>query len=283
MMSPFESPDPDDINARPATGEPQRLLVDTLDGIRVLRLNRPEQRNALSDELIADLSAVLEAAAADPAVRAVVIAAVGPVFSAGHDLKQLSARRADSDAGKAYFADMFARCSRLMQAIVALPQPVIAAVEGMATAAGCQLVATCDLAVAGENARFATPGVHIGLFCSTPMVALSRTVAPKHAMEMLLGGDPIGATDAARMGLVNTVVPAGRALDEAVAWARRIAAKSPLTLRIGKRAFYEQLDLPLAAAYDHAGRVMVENMLAGDACEGIDAFLHKRKPEWRGQ
>jgi enoyl-CoA hydratase/carnithine racemase len=267
--------------ASPPNDTQERLLVDRLGGVCVLRLNRPAQRNALSEALIADLTKALHAIGADKAVRAVVLAAVGPVFCAGHDLRELSARRVDGDAGRGYFATVFARCSQLMQVIVALPQPVIAAVEGMATATGCQLVASCDLAVAGEAARFATPGVHIGLFCSTPMVALSRNIAPKHAMEMLLMGDPISAVEAARLGLVNKVAPAGGAFDEAMAWARQIAAKSAPTLRLGKRAFYDQLELPLAAAYDHAARVMVENMLAGDACEGIDAFLDKRAPQWR--
>jgi enoyl-CoA hydratase/carnithine racemase len=215
-------------------------------------------------------------------VRALVLAAAGPAFSAGHDLKELTGRRSDPDRGRAYFADILGRCSATMTRIVRLPQPVIAAVEGVATAAGCQLVASCDLAVAGAEARFATPGVHIGLFCSTPMVALSRNVAPKHAMGMLLLGDMVGAEDAFRMGLVNRAVAAGQALGEAQRMARTIAAKSPYTLRVGKRAFYEQLELGLDEAYAHASEVMVENMLARDAEEGIAAFIGKRQASWVG-
>jgi enoyl-CoA hydratase/carnithine racemase len=256
------------------------LLFEVEDGIAVLTLNRPAARNALSLAVIDAVSEALDAAAADPAVRVLVLAAAGPVFSAGHDLKELTAHRADTDRGRAFFADALARCSAIMQRIVRLPQPVVAAVEGVATAAGCQLVATCDLAVAGAAARFATPGVQIGLFCSTPMVALSRNLSRKQALEMLLLGEAIDAAEARRVGLVNRVVPAGTALAEARRMAARIAEKSPLTLRIGKRAFYEQADMPLSEAYDHAVRVMVENMLARDAQEGIGAFLDRRAPRW---
>jgi enoyl-CoA hydratase/carnithine racemase len=213
-------------------------------------------------------------------VRAVILCANGPVFSAGHDLKEMSARRADADRGRAYFAEVLGRCSAMMQTIVGLPQPVIAAVEGVATAAGAQLVASCDLAVAGADARFCTPGVHIGLFCSTPMVALSRNLSAKHAMEMLLLGEMVGAADAARMGLVNRVVVPGTAFAEAQRMAVAIAAKSAGTVKVGKRAFYEQRDMPLDRAYDHATAVMVENMLARDAEEGIGAFMDKRPPVW---
>jgi enoyl-CoA hydratase/carnithine racemase len=251
-------------------------------GIATLTLNRSAARNALSDALIDALTAELDRIAADRAVRAVIVAGAGPAFSAGHDLKEMSARRADPDRGRAYFADVMARCAAMMQRIVNLPQPVVAAVEGIATAAGCQLVASCDLAVAGAEARFATPGVNIGLFCSTPMVALSRNVARKHAMEMLLLGEMVDAERAGRIGLVNRVVPAGDAEAEARRMAAIIAAKSPLTLKIGKRAFYEQLEMGLAEAYAHAAAVMVENMLARDAEEGIGAFLHKREPRWQG-
>jgi enoyl-CoA hydratase/carnithine racemase len=216
-------------------------------------------------------------------VRVVVLTGRGPAFSACHDLKQMSARHADPDRGRAYFADLMSRSSALMQRIVRLPQPVIAAVEGIATAAGCQLVGSCDLAVAGADARFATPGVHIGLFCSTPMVALSRNLARKHAMEMLLLGETVSAADAYRCGLVNRVLPAGEAETEALRMAEAIAQKSPLTLKIGKRAFYEQLEMGLSDAYDHAARVMVENMLAQDAEEGIGAFIEKREPQWQGR
>src|SRR3954468_7850372 len=241
------------------------LLRSDDSGITTLTLNRPEARNALSEALIDALGAELDRIAADRAVGAVVLTGQGSAFSAGHDLKEMTARRADSDRGRAYFADLMARCSALMQRIVRLPQPVIAAVEGVATAAGCQLVPSCDLAVAGAEARFATPGVHIGLFCSTPMVALSRNLAPKHAMEMLLTGETASAADAFRFGLVTRVVPVGEAEAEARRLAEAIARKSAVTVRIGKRAFYEQREMTLAEAYDHAARVMVENLLARDA------------------
>ena len=259
----------------------QILLREDAEGIATLTLNRPEARNPLSEAMLSALSETLTAIAVDGGIRAVVLAAAGPVFSAGHDLKEMSARRADSDRGRAYFADVLGRCSGVMQQITALPQPVIAAVEGTATAAGCQLVASCDLAVAGEGARFCTPGVHIGLFCSTPMVALSRNLSAKHAMEMLLLGEMVPAQEAARMGLVNRVVPAGGALAEAKRLAAIIASKSAATVKIGKRAFHEQREMGLKAAYDHASAVMVENMLARDAEEGIGAFMEKRQPDWR--
>ncbi|MFC0283713.1 enoyl-CoA hydratase [Camelimonas abortus] len=257
------------------------ILRANRDGYAVLTLNAPASRNALSDAMIAALQAELDATAADAAMRALVIAANGPAFCAGHDLKEITARRADPDRGRRHFADLMARCATMMQTIVNLPVPVIAAVEGVATAAGCQLAASCDLAVAGAAARFATPGVNIGLFCSTPMVALSRNVSRKHAMEMLLTGEMIDAGRAERMGLVNRVVPAGEALAEACALAERIASKSRLTLRTGKRAFYAQLEMGLADAYAYAAQVMVENMLARDAEEGIGAFVEKRQPVWR--
>ncbi|PZR92652.1 MAG: enoyl-CoA hydratase [Stutzerimonas stutzeri] len=259
----------------------QILLREDADGIATLTLNRPEARNPLSEAMLAALSETFAAIANDRSVRAVVLAAAGPVFSAGHDLKEMSARRADHDRGRAYFADILGRCSATMQQITALPQPVIAAVEGTATAAGCQLVASCDLAVAGDAARFCTPGVHIGLFCSTPMVALSRNLSAKHAMEMLLLGEMVPAQEAAQMGLVNRVVPAGEALAEAKRIAAVIASKSAATVKVGKRTFYEQREMGLKAAYDHASAVMVENMLARDAEEGISAFMEKRTPDWR--
>jgi enoyl-CoA hydratase/carnithine racemase len=218
--------------------------------------------------------------AAESRVRAVVLAAAGPVFCAGHDLKELTAARGDPDGGRAYFTRTMETCSALMQAIVRLPQPVIAAVQGMATAAGCQLVASCDLAVAAATAKFCTPGVDIGLFCSTPMVALTRNVTRKHAMDMLLTGEPIAAEEALRIGLVNRLVAAGRERDEAITLARRIAGKPAHTVRLGKETFYRQLELGLADAYRLAARVMVENMLHDDAVEGIGAFLAKRAPDW---
>jgi enoyl-CoA hydratase/carnithine racemase len=253
------------------------------NGIATLTLNRPEARNPLSEALLAALSSELTAIAADSTIRAVIIAAEGSVFCAGHDLKEMSARRTDADYGRAYFADILSRCARMMQQIVTLPQPVIAAVEGVATAAGCQIVATCDLAVAGADARFCTPGVHIGLFCSTPMVALSRNVSHKHAMEMLLLGEMADAETAHRYGLVNHVAAAGGALAGARAMALIIAGKSPLTMKIGKQAFYRQSGMSLEDAYGYASSVMLENMLARDAEEGIGAFVEKREPVWEGR
>jgi enoyl-CoA hydratase/carnithine racemase len=274
-MNAHTKPDPTKPDTAPA------LLREDHDGIATLTLNRPAARNPLSEAMLAALRDAFVAIAADRSVRVVVLTAAGPVFSAGHDLKEMSARRGDGDRGRAYFTDVLGRCSAMMQQITALPQPAIAAVEGTATAAGCQLVATCDLAVAGNEARFCTPGVHIGLFCSTPMVALSRNLSAKHAMEMLLLGEMVPAQEAMRMGLVNRVVPAGEALAEAHRLAAVIASKSPATVKTGKRAFYEQREMGLAAAYDHASAVMAENMLARDAEEGIGAFMEKRQPVWR--
>ena len=263
---------------------PSPVLARRNEGpVAVLTLSRPQARNTLSEALLAALTAELTAIGEDKIVRAVILNAEGPVFCAGHDMKEMTARRTDGDRGRAYFADILGRCSRLMQMIVGLPQPVIAAVEGVATAAGCQLVASCDLAVAGAEARFCTPGVHIGLFCSTPMVALSRNVSNKHAMEMLLLGDMADAATAHRFGLVNRVTAAGGATAEAMAMARIIAGKSPLTVKTGKQAFYRQREMTLEEAYNYASRVMVENMLARDAEEGIGAFIGKRDPVWEGR
>jgi enoyl-CoA hydratase/carnithine racemase len=266
----------------PDTVSPQPLLRQDADHVAVLTLNRPERRNSLSEEMLAAITGQLDDIARDRATRAVVIAANGPVFCAGHDLKELSARRKDPDGGRAYFQEIMARCSAVMQAITSIPQPVIAAVQGTATAAGCQLVAACDLAVASSAATFCTPGVNIGLFCSTPMVALSRNVAPKHAMEMLLTGEMTSAAHAYRIGLVNRVVPSGEELEQALALARGIASKSAFTVTTGKTAFYRQLDMSLSEAYRYASQVMVENMMADDAEEGIAAFLEKRMPTWQG-
>ena len=224
-------------HARTASAPTPAVARERTDGIAVLTLNRPERRNTLSEEMLTGLADAFTAIAHDRTVRAVVLAAAGPTFCAGHDLKELTARRKDPDGGRDYFATIMTACSAVMQQIVALPQPVIAAVQGVATAAGCQLVATCDLAVASEQARFATPGVDIGLFCSTPMVALSRNVSRKHAMEMLLTGDMVPAEHAARIGLVNRVVASGREREEALALARKIATKSTYTVKIGKEAF----------------------------------------------
>jgi enoyl-CoA hydratase/carnithine racemase len=251
-------------------------------GVAVLFLDRPQQRNALSVAMMAALHGELATLGSDPAVAAIVIAAEGPGFCAGHDLKELTAHRDDPDGGRIFFTETMTRCAELMQAVVACPKPVIAAVHGIATAAGCQLVATCDLAVAEEDSRFATPGVNIGLFCSTPMVALARNVPRKRAMEMLLLGEMLGAAEAAEYGLVNRVVAKGEAYPAALDMARIIASKSPLTVAIGKKAFYDQIDMPLGQAYDFAAKVMVENMLKADAAEGIGAFLEKRDPVWKG-
>ena len=256
------------------------LLRNDRDGVAHLTLNRPAARNALSDALLAGLADEFGRIADDRDVRAVVIAAEGPVFCAGHDLKEVTAHRQDADHGRARFADLFARCADVMTRIVRLPQPVIAAVDGVATAAGCQLVASCDLAVAGATSRFATPGVNIGLFCSTPMVALSRNVAPKHAMEMLLTGEMVDAEGAARIGLVNRVVAAGEALAEATRLAAIVASKPAKVVATGKRAFYAQREMRLEDADAYTSNVMVENMLAADAAEGIEAFIAKRPPVW---
>ncbi|MFN3934323.1 enoyl-CoA hydratase [Parvibaculum sp.] len=265
--------------ARTAEAEPL-LLREDKGGVARLTMNRPKQRNALSEELMRALTAEIGAIAADPSIRVVVLGGAGPAFCAGHDLKELTAARSGADRGRAFFARTMQLCSTLMQTIVNCPKPVIARVHGIATAAGCQLVASCDLAIAVEEAKFATPGVNIGLFCSTPMVALSRNVTRKHAMEMLLTGEMISATRAHEMGLVNRVV-AAEALDAEVAQlADLIASKSALTVSIGKKAFYEQLEKPLADAYAYASEVMVTNMLARDAEEGIGAFIEKRDPKW---
>jgi enoyl-CoA hydratase/carnithine racemase len=257
------------------------LLRETTGNIALLTLNRPAARNSLSEELIAELHAALDAIADDTAVRAVVLAANGTAFSSGHDLKQLTSRRADADGGRAYFAHMMSVCSAMMQAIVQLPKPVIAVVQGIATAAGCQLVASCDLAIASDQASFATPGVDIGLFCSTPMVALSRNVPRKQAMEMLLTGEAISAARAREIGLVNRVVAVGKEREAAIALAQQVARKSAHTIKLGKAAFYRQAEMGLAEAYRFASEVMTENMMAADAEEGIGAFLEKRTPTWQ--
>ena len=264
---------------RPIESAP--VLLREQDGeIALLVLNRPAARNSLSEALLKALSSALPNIANDRAVRAVVIAANGPAFCAGHDLKELTSRRVDADGGRAYFRHVMQTCSAMMQQIVNLPQPVIAAVQGVASAAGCQLVASCDLAIASDAAKFATPGVDIGLFCSTPMVALSRNVPRKLAMEMLLTGDMVEAKRAAEIGLVNSVVKPGEERKAAIDLARQIASKSSYVQKIGKQAFYRQLELPLAEAYAYASEVMTENMMARDAEEGICAFIEKRKPTW---
>ncbi|WP_153768775.1 enoyl-CoA hydratase [Labrenzia sp. CE80] len=265
--------------ASDADGKP--LLATLLhQGVYRIVMQRPEKMNALSREMMSALSAELTKAAEDPDVRVVVLGAEGKVFCAGHDLKELTAARAEADGGKATYEAIMRQCSDLMQQIVRLPKPVIAVVTGVATAAGCQLVASCDLAMAVDTATFCTPGVNIGLFCSTPMVALSRNVAPKQAMEMLLTGESIDASTAKDFGLINRIVPRDY-LDQVVQkYAEAIASKSAHTLKIGKEAFYRQLEMPLSDAYDFAAQTMVDNMMANDAQEGINAFLQKRKPEW---
>jgi enoyl-CoA hydratase/carnithine racemase len=263
--------------ARAVTGDNAPVLIEErADGVLRLVMNRPAQRNALSVALMSALQEALERAAADTSCRVVIIAGAGPAFCAGHDLRELR-----SDNRREAFERIFAQCSALMLQIVRLPKPVIAEVHGIATAAGCQLVATCDLAIAAADARFATPGVNIGLFCSTPMVALSRAVGRKPAMEMLLTGELIDAATAKALGLVNRVVPAEQLSAATTALAKQIASKSAFTVKIGKEAFYRQAELRLDDAYRYAAEVMTTNMLAQDAAEGIDAFLEKRPPVWR--
>jgi enoyl-CoA hydratase/carnithine racemase len=259
------------------------MLRETIGPIAVITFNRPTRRNTLSEEVIAALHAALEEIAVDKKVRGLVIASQGPAFSSGHDLKQLTSHRGDADGGRAYFARTMHACSAMMQAIVHLPKPVIAAVQGIATAAGCQLVASCDMAVASDEARFATSGIDNGLFCSTPMVALSRNVPRKQAMEMLMTGEPISAQRAMEIGLVNHVVPAGHERDAAIALAQKVARKSAYAVKLGKQAFYQQAEMNLADAYRLTAEVMTENMMAFDAKEGIDAFIEKREPNWRDE
>lgn len=254
------------------------LLVDIRDRVATLTLNRPDQRNSLSVALMTEMENALDGIDRNRDVAVVVLAANGPAFCAGHDLKELKANN-----GPAFTPALFTQCSRLMMKIVRLRQPVIARVHGIATAAGCQLVASCDLAIAADDAHFGTPGVNIGLFCSTPMVALSRNIGPKQAMEMLLTGEMINAEAAVAYGLINRAVPADRLDAEVAALAAKIASKSPLTLKIGKTAFYRQLEMPLPDAYAYASDVMAQNMEALDAAEGISAFLEKRPPCWRGE
>lgn len=256
------------------------VLREDTDHVARLVLNSPSNFNALSLEMIDALSDAFRAIEADDTIRAVILAAEGKAFSAGHDLRQMQAARQNEDAGRAAYDKLFGRCAGMMQMIPALPQPVIAEVQGIATAAGCQLVASCDLAVAAEGVRFGVNGVNIGLFCSTPMVALTRAVPPKAAFEMLTTGEFILADRARELGLVNRVVPADELADTAMDMARLIASKLPSAVRMGKRAFHEQIRLGLPAAYDSAGATMCENMMLPDTDEGIDAFLEKRKPNW---
>ena len=251
------------------------------NGVYRLTLNDAKKRNALSEEMMAKLKSSLTDARDNKSIRVIIIAGNGPAFCSGHDLKQMTAGRDNDDQGLTYFKKVFASCSELMQMIVEHPKPIIAEVSGVAAAAGCQLVACCDLAVAGKSARFITPGVNIGLFCSTPMVALSRNVSNKAAMEMLLTGEMVSADKAEHIGLINRVTDDADLEQETTALAELIASKSSLTLKIGKEAFYKQKDMPLSEAYDFASKVMVDNMLEHDAKEGIGSFLEKRKPKWQ--
>jgi enoyl-CoA hydratase/carnithine racemase len=251
-------------------------------GILRITLSNPPA-NLLSLEVMRDIQAELDRARDDSAVRVIVIAAAGKMFCAGHDLKQMTAHRTDDDGGKAFFEETFAVCSRLMQSIVRHPKPVIAEVDGIATAAGCQLVASCDLAIASDHATFGVNGINVGLFCTTPGVALVRGLKPKHSMEMLLTGEMIDAVTAREYGLINRVAPREYLNQVVMKYAQMIASKPPSTLTLGKEAFYRQAEMSLADAYDYASRVMVENLLGGDAKEGIGAFIEKRKPEWTGE
>ena len=262
----------------PTRVEPVLVLREDREGVARLTLNRPQQYNALSKAMLEALQRTLDEVGGDTSVRIVVIGGAGKAFCAGHDLKEMRANR-----DKAFIKALFDRCARLMLSIRRLPQPVIARVHGIATAAGCQLVATCDLALAAEEARFATPGVKIGLFCSTPMVALSRAVGRKQAMAMLLTGEFIDARTARERGLVNRVVPLDLLEAEVEKLARSILTKSPAAVAGGKRMFYEQIEKDLEAAYAYASEVMACDMLADDAAEGIDAFIEKRPPKWKGR
>jgi len=263
-----------------ATAPAAILLREDHGAVATLILDNPLNRNSLSLDMLEALHAAISGVASDKKIRAVVLAARGPAFSAGHDLREIRDHRNDKDHGRAFDERLLARCSETMRAIVALPKPVIAAVEGVATAAGCELVATADLAIAGERARFALPGVNIGLFCSTPLVAVARAISRKHAMEMALTGELYSAEQAERFGLINRIVPAGQAEREARKIAAAFTRRSAKTLAIGKRAFYRQIEFPLAEAYAVALEAMVENLAERDAAEGISAFIDKREPRW---
>jgi enoyl-CoA hydratase/carnithine racemase len=266
--------------ADPAAAAAQLLRREDESGVVILTLNTPHNRNALSLDMLQALIAGFDDIANDDTARVVVLAGAGQALSAGHDLKEMQAHRNDCDRGRDFYVELFERCAALMQAVVALSKPVIAAVEGIATAAGCQLVAACDLAIAGEKARFGLSGVNYGLFCSTPLVAVGRVVSRKQALEMALTGRLYSAAEAERFGLVNRVVPEGRALEEALALARTIASHSAPTLAIGKRAFYAQIERPLDEAYALASLAMIDNLAEADSVEGLGAFLAKRRPVW---
>ena len=257
------------------------LLKDKIDnGILRLTLNNPKNQNTLSELMMDSLKKAFSDAATDQSIRVIILAANGAIFCAGHDLKEITDARKSQDSGTDYFKQLFDSCSELMQMIVSNPKPVIAEVDGIATAAGCQLVASCDLAIATNDSKFATPGVNIGLFCSTPMVALSRNVAKKHAMEMLLTGDMINSKNAKAIGLINNHVSKDLLMEKTLSIANKIANKSAMTVKMGKQAFYIQSELELSEAYKYTSKIMVENMLKEDAKEGIDAFINKRNPKW---
>jgi enoyl-CoA hydratase/carnithine racemase len=258
------------------------LLKDKIDnGILRLTLNNSKHQNTLSDAMMKSLKKELSDVAINESIRVVILAANGPIFCAGHDLKEITEARNNKDLGYAYFEKLFNTCSELMQLIVNNPKPIIAEVNGIATAAGCQLVASCDLAIGSDKAKFATPGVNIGLFCSTPMVALSRNISNKHAMEMLLTGEMIDAKKAKEIGLINNNVSSKNLMQETLKLAKKVASKSSMTLKVGKHAFYAQSSLDLSEAYKYTSKVMLDNILKDDAKEGIDAFINKRDPEWK--
>ena len=251
------------------------------NGIFRITLDNSQNHNVLSENMMNHVQLALDEAVTNNKIRVVIISGNGPTFSAGHDLKELKKAGLNSDKGKDYYKEIMLKCSKLMQSIINNPKPIIAEISGVATAAGCQLVASCDLAYAGKSAKFATPGVNIGLFCSTPMVALSRTVSNKHSMEMLLTGDLISSQKASEIGLINKMVEDSALQDFVLEKALKISKKSAITLKIGKDAFYKQLEMSLSDAYDYASNVMVQNMLKSDAEEGIDAFINKRAPSWK--
>ena len=260
----------------------KKLIKEKSDeGVLRLIMNNLDQKNALSESMMSILMDEIRGASSDHSIRVIVLAANGNVFSSGHDLKEITAARESEDNGEVYFKNLFDYCSSLMQLIVNTPQPVIAEVDGVATAAGCQLVASCDLAIASHESRFATPGVNLGLFCSTPMVALSRNVNKKNAMEMLLTGDFISAEKAKEIGLINNTVPKEDLTSEVDRLAEKIASKSTMTVATGKRAFYAQAEMDLSDAYEYTSKTMTDNLLKNDAKEGIDAFLEKRSPDWK--
>jgi len=252
-------------------------------GVLRLIMNNSDQKNPLSEDMINILMNEIEGASSDQSIRVIVLAAIGNVFSSGHDLKEITAARESEDNGEVFYKKLFDSCSSLMQLIVNAQQPVIAEVDGVATAAGCQLVASCDLAIASHESKFATPGVNLGLFCSTPMVALSRNVNKKNAMEMLLTGDFINAEKAKEIGLINNVVPKEQLTSEVTNLAEKIASKSTMTVATGKKAFYAQAEMDLSEAYKYTSKTMTENLLKNDAKEGINAFLEKRSPEWKDE